>query len=187
MNHKGTQTLQTQRLILRPFAYADAASMFNNWASDPIVTQFLTWPPHANLEVTQHIVTDWMANYDFPDTYQWAITLIHNPAEVFGSIGVVNQDELKQEAEIGYVLSRQLWNQGYITEAFEEVLRYLFEVVGFNRVEALHDVANAASGRVMQKVGLRFEGISRQGGFNNRGIVDQATYATIKADLERSE
>ena len=55
MRHTGTITLETPRLILRRFAAGDAAAMYRNWASDPEVTRFLTWPPHESLAVSEHL------------------------------------------------------------------------------------------------------------------------------------
>ena len=61
--HKGTQALQTPRLTLRPFVADDAKAMFTNWASDPEVTKFLTWPTHNSLEVSQWVCNDWVNHY----------------------------------------------------------------------------------------------------------------------------
>lgn len=69
-----------------------------------------------------------------------------------------------------------------MTEAFKEVIRFLFEEVGVNRICATHDVNNPHSGDVMKKCGLKFEGILRDGGKNNQGIIDIATYAILKKD-----
>ena len=53
MNKAGTQKIETQRLILRRFKIEDAEDMYDNWASDPEVTRYLTWPVHSSLEVTR--------------------------------------------------------------------------------------------------------------------------------------
>ena len=58
MNKTGTQRIETHRLILRPFRPADAEDMFSNWASDPEVTRFLTWPAHSSIEVTRWVLND---------------------------------------------------------------------------------------------------------------------------------
>ena len=64
MNKTGTQTIETQRLILRRFRIEDADDMFNNWASDPEVTRFLTWPPHPEVEVTRRLLAEWISDYE---------------------------------------------------------------------------------------------------------------------------
>ena len=88
MNHLGTVTLETERLILRKFTMDDADAMYKNWASDQEVTKYLTWPAHNNVAVTQMILDDWTSNYSRTDYYQWAITLKENGSEPIGCIGV---------------------------------------------------------------------------------------------------
>ena len=65
MVHKGTVRLETDRLILRRFTLDDAPAMFNNWANDPEVTKYLSWEPHADLEVTREILRTWVNSYDY--------------------------------------------------------------------------------------------------------------------------
>lgn len=93
MNHCGTQRLETKRLILRRLTEADADAMYRNWASDPEVTRFLTWPTHSSPEVTQNVISLWLPLYAKPDYYHWAITLKENGDEPIGTIhGLVNED-----------------------------------------------------------------------------------------------
>ena len=92
MKHLGTKTIETSRLILRRFALEDAPAMHANWASDPEVTKFLTWPPHASVDVSRMVLDGWVKAYDDPHTYLWAIV----PKELdqpIGSISVVGQNE----------------------------------------------------------------------------------------------
>lgn len=58
MNHLGTKILQSDRLLLRPFALADAEAMYRSWASDPEVTRYLTWPCHASPEVSARLLAE---------------------------------------------------------------------------------------------------------------------------------
>ena len=182
MNHVGTQRIETPRLILRRYAIGDAPAMFRNWASDPEVTKYLTWPAHADEEVTRRVLEDWIPRYDQPDTYHWGLES-KALGELIGDIAVVHQNGDIGEAEIGWCLGRAWWGKGLMPEAGRAVLRYLFEEAGFNRVYARHDVENPKSGRAMQKIGMTFEGIARQAGRNNRGIVDEARYAILRSDF----
>ena len=63
MNKTGTQRIETHRLILRRYRIEDAEDMFSNWASDPEVTKFLTWPPHSSVDVTRFVLNDWISRY----------------------------------------------------------------------------------------------------------------------------
>ncbi len=185
MTHLGTQILETPRLVLRPFRLEDAADMYHNWASDPEVTKFLTWPAHAELAVSQAVLAEWVAAYKTPDYYQWAIV----PKELgqpIGSISVVQPiDDQIQAAHVGYCIGRPWWHQGYTSEAFSAVIAFLFDQVGVNRVESRHDPRNPNSGLVMQKCGLRYEGILRQTDRNNQGICDAVWYGLLRREYSR--
>ena len=75
LTHKGTQTIETSRLILRRAVRDDAEAMFRNWASDPEVTKYLTWPPHESVAVTQKVLESWLSEYGRSDYYHWMIVL----------------------------------------------------------------------------------------------------------------
>lgn len=152
--------------------------MYKNWASDPEVTKFLTWPTHPSVEVSRKINASWVASYEKPDYYQWAI-VPKELGEPIGSIAVVEPNEKAESMEVGYALSRKYWGQGIMTEAFTAVIRYLFEEVGILRVSSRHDPNNPASGKVMQKCGLKYEGTLRQSDWNNQGICDAAHYSIL--------
>ena len=183
MEHKGTKNLETVRLFLRRFTEADAEPMYRNWASDPEVSRFLTWPPHANIEVTTSLVSNWISRYENPDYYNWVIEL-KETGEVIGNISVVEVVEKIEAAEIGYCMGQTWWGRGIMPEALGAVMNYLFDEVGMNRVYARHDVDNSKSGSVMQKAGMKYEGTLRGGGRNNLGIRDVAMYGLLKSDRE---
>ena len=182
MKHQGTKTLETPRLILRRFQEGDGDFMYKNWASDPEVTKFLTWPTHPSVEVSRKINASWVASYEKPDYYQWAI-VPKELGEPIGSIAVVEPNEKAESMEVGYALSRKHWGQGIMTEAFAAVIRYLFEEVGVLRVSSRHDPNNPASGKVMQKCGLKYEGTLRQSDWNNQGICDTAHYSILRHEF----
>ena len=183
MNHTGTVRIETPRLILRRFVIEDAPAAFRNWTSDPEVTKFLTWPTHPALSVTEAVLSDWTASYEKPDTYQWAIEL-KELGEPIGGISVVEMDERIGKVHIGYCIGKNWWGQGVMTEAFSAIISYLFETVGANRIEARHDSNNPASGAVMRKCGMQYEGTLRQADWNNQGIVDVAWYGILRKEYE---
>ena len=185
LNHKGTQTIETDRLILRPFTMADAEPMYRNWANDDEVTKFLTWPTHESVEITKMVLADWTASYAKPDFYNWAIVLKDNGPEPIGSISVVAQNSKTECAEIGYCMSRVHWGRGIMPEALTALVDFLFDEVGFNRIQADHDPNNPKSGRVMQKSGMQFEGTMRQFGYSNQGIIDVCRWAILRSDRQR--
>lgn len=188
MQHLGTQTLETARLILRKTEEDDWQTMFNNWANDARVTKYLTWTPY---EIAEQLKNSYhahlMESQAKPDFYDWKIVL-KEPGEPVGSIGVVRLHEEIAAVEIGYCLGYAWWHQGIMTEAFRAVIQFLFNEVGVNRIAAEHDINNPHSGDVMRKCGLQLEGVHRQAGKNTQGIFcDLATYAILKKDYENSK
>lgn len=180
MTHQGTKTVKTERLILRQFTTGDAEAMFRNWASDPRVTRFLTWEPHASVEVTKSVIEGWCALYQNPAYYHWGIEY---GGELVGGISVVRQNEHDETAELGYCIGHGFWGLGITTEAARGVIDYLFREVGVHRVSIRHATDNPASGRVADKCGMRLEGILRGAGKLASGAyVDTAVHGILRED-----
>ena len=184
MTHKGTQTIDTARLCLRKARMEDAPAMFRNWASDPEVTRFLTWPAHSSREVTAAVLRAWIGEYENPAFYQWMIEW-KDTGEAIGAISVVRQRDDLELAEIGYCIGKSWWHSGVMTEALRAVLGFLFSEVGLNRIEARHDIRNPHSGGVMLNCGMQYEGRSRQADRNNQGLCDVDRYAILRSDWAR--
>lgn len=182
MKHCGTELVETPRLILRRFTETDAESMYRNWASDPEVTKFLTWPTHTSPDITTHILETWVPLYRSEDYYHWAITLKEN-GEPIGSIHGLANNELEQ-IQVGYCLGRNWWNRGITSEALQAVIAYFFERVGANSVCAYHDPKNPHSGMVMKHCGMQYEGTRRASDRNNTGLCDASWYSILRSEYE---
>ncbi len=183
MNHQGTKKLETKRLILRKFTLEDAEEMYNNWASEDEVTRYLPWPTHENPEFTKGLLADWIQQYEKPDFYNWVIEL-KETGEIVGNISVVQIKEYILCAEIGYCMGSKWWGNGIMPEAGKAVIKYLFEEIGFNRIQAQHQVNNQKSGKAMQKMGMTYEGTRRQAGWSKQGITDIVEYGILKEDYD---
>lgn len=181
MNHCGTRQLETERLLLRRFTTDDAAAMYANWASDPEVTRYLTWPAHTSVDVSRAVLEDWTCSYQRLDFYQWAI-VPKELGEPIGSIGAVSLDDRVAMVHIGYCLGRRWWHQSIMSEALRELIDFFFDVVGANRIESRHDANNPRSGLVMQRCGMRYEGTLRSSDWNMQGICDACWYAILRSD-----
>lgn len=180
LSHKGTKVINTDRLLLRKFELVDAYDMFKNWANDSQVTKFLSWKPHNSVEVTKGIVECWVKEYMNTNIYNWAIEL-KEIGEVIGGISIVKLDEKNYSCEIGYCMSKMYWGKSIMSEALKAVIDYLFSEVGFNRIVAKHDTNNVASGKVMLKSGMKYEGTLRQAKIReNKEFYDLAIYAILK-------
>lgn len=180
LSHTGTVDIRTERLLLRRFTADDAQAMYSNWASDPSVTDFLTWDPHDSPESTRALLEMWVADYENPDRYNWVIEFDGEPV---GNISVVRINERAEYAEIGYCLSQRCWGKGIMPEAFSAVIDHLFGNVGFHRICAEHDEYNPKSGRVMIKCGMKLEGRRREAWHHRNGEWhDLVCYAIIRGD-----
>lgn len=174
MNHIGTVRIETERLVLRPFREDDAQMMFDNWASDPEVNKYLTWPVHSSVEVTRQLTKAWACLAG--ESYNWCIEL-KQIGQPIGSLSVVSMDEEAQTMEIGYCIGRKFWGKGIVPEAARAVIDRLFKETGVKTITAKHDTENGKSGRVMQKAGMHLVEVRQKAAQNNLGLRDMAIYA----------
>jgi ribosomal-protein-alanine N-acetyltransferase len=181
--HKGTQSIETERLLLRRFKLSDAEYMFKNWANDSEVFRFFRRNPHSDLSQTEQIVMEWVNAYTNDNSYNWAIEL-KEIGEIIGQISLVDLNEKYYSCEVAFTVGRSFWRKGNSTEGLKAVISYLFKEITMNRIEGRHNTLNFASGRVMQKSGMEFEGIMRQTDINKNGeFCDLAVYSILKSDL----
>lgn len=174
-----TSRLESERLILRKFKLTDASDVFL-YASDIVVTEYLTWPPHRNKKETAQILKDYFI--DKPGVY--AIEL-KSKNICIGSIELRLVPE-HDKAALGYVLNRQYWQRDFMTEALKNIVSFSFEKLKLNRLEATHYVGNEASGRVMQKSGLVYEGTGLKEVKIKDKYHDVVHYAILKKDYLKS-
>ena len=179
MEHKGTVRIETERLVLKRHVLEDAEIMFKNWVAEKEVTKFMSWQPHKNVEETRQLLSDWIASYEKPDFYFWTMELKESH-ELVGDISVVNLDEATESVELGYGIGSRWWGKGITAEAGKALVTFFFEEVKAKRVYAKHAAGNPNSGRVMQKIGMKKEGIIRQSGRCNQDIVDEVYYSILR-------
>lgn len=154
IQHKGTQAIKTNRLLLRRYMLHDAEKMYHNWAQDTRVTKYTSWAPHASVEETKALLSRWIDCYQNDNYYHW---VIEYEKEIIGDISVVRLFD-DGSAEIGYSLGFDFWNKGIMTEATEAVIEFMFQQVGVKRIIISHATKNPASGRIAQKCGLQYFG-----------------------------
>jgi ribosomal-protein-alanine N-acetyltransferase len=177
IKHIGTQLIKTERLILRRFTLADINDVYNKWASSQDSDFWQV--PHKNIEETVQEVNKYVENYNKLDWYMWAVGFNNE------LIGLVCGNELNDEFKricIGYCLTKSCWNKGIATEASKTLIKLFFDI-GFNRVFSYHNPLNPASGKVMQKCGMKYEGRIRGGSMYRGEICDCLQYAILKSDV----
>ena len=149
------QRIETERLLLRELTIEDAEHIYKTWASDPRVTKFMTWPTHESVNVTKEWLTE-VEKHNADDDSQvldWGFEL-KSTGLLIGSGGAVYKDKF-QKWSIGYNVAFDYWNKGYTTEAARAIVEYLSSM-GVKHICASHALDNPASGRVMQKIGMKY-------------------------------
>ncbi|WP_019586728.1 GNAT family N-acetyltransferase [Deinococcus apachensis] len=182
MNDSPIPTLTTPRLVLRAFELGDAPQV-ETLAGDPAVARF-TFVPHP---YPPGGAVGWIAGHAqearVGRQLSWAIT---RGGELVGCVELA-LNPFHGWAEIGFWLGTPFWHRGYGTEAAERVLTYAFEDPGRRRVQAAVFVENAASARLLERLGLRREGTLRGSGRPGPGRSgDMHMYAILREDLGRA-
>lgn len=173
--------IETPRLILRKVNPGDAEAIYA-YASRPDVTAYLSWPAHRSLEDTYLFIQGLLYRYAEGTAADWGIVL-KDEGRFLGSIGFANISRLHGYGEVGYVLHPDYWGRGIVTEALSAVIDFAF-THGLNRIEANHAVENPASGRVMEKAGMTFEGILRKRCCLQGQYRDMKMYAILREEWE---
>ena len=172
--------LETERLVLRKMEMRDAPDMYE-YSRDPQVAKHVLWEAHTSVSDTKAYIRYMLRKYRAGEPSSWCI-VEKSTDKVVGTIGYMWYQKDNSSAEVGYSLARRCWNRGYMTEALRAVLDYTFRELGFNRVEAQHEIDNGASGAVMRKCGMQKEGTLRQRLYNKGRYVDVELYAILRRE-----
>ena len=160
----------------------DDAAYVKRLVNDPDIARDTLLIPHP---YPDGLAAEWIATHEEKfernENIVFGITL-RETGELIGVVGVM--PEPHDQAEFGYWIGKPYWNRGYATEATAAVIRYAFETLGVNRVEASHFVRNPASGRVMEKCGMHLEGTLRQARKKYDEYVDVNVYSILRSEWE---
>lgn len=157
LKHKGTQRIDTKRLILRKFNENDAEEIFTTWMSDPEVSKYMVWNHQESIDETKKWLGKCIAKYKNLDSYNWGIELKENE-KLIGSISANKVEDINDCYEIGYAIGKKYWRKGYATESLKGVLEYLINEVGIKKFLCRYAKENQASGSVIRKAGFEYKG-----------------------------
>jgi ribosomal-protein-alanine N-acetyltransferase len=169
--------LETERLLLRSRTMEDKNDIFE-YASDPEVTQYVLWPTHRSIEDTISFLESSPKNFAKRESIGFAIEL-KETGKMIGDCGFLRIEPKHHRTEIGYVLNRNCWSKGYMTEAVQELIRFAFQEMGMHRVAAICDATNIRSSKVMERCGMSFEGTLRDHEVRIGKFVSIKTYAIV--------
>ena len=174
--------LLTERLLLRSLTLEDTADV-QRLAGDRDIASTLPNMPHP---YEDGMAEKWMRScsdkFENDEALNFAITR-RTDKNLIGGIAL-RLDRENESAELGYWIGKPYWNHGYATEAAKTVVAYSFEVLKLNRIHAKHFKRNVASGRVLEKVGMRYEGCFRQHLKKWGNFEDVMGYGMLKADYD---
>lgn len=176
--------ITTPRLILRGIRMSDARDIYE-YSRDPLVARHVLWEAHQSIHQTRAYIRYVLRQYRSGMPSSFCIEL-KETGKVIGTIGFMWISSENRSGEVGYSLSRDCWNQGYMTEALAAILRFGFETLNLNRIEAQHETDNPASGRVMIHVGMGKEGTLRSRLYNKSRFVDVELYAILREDWKKN-
>lgn len=183
---KSPVQFETERLLMRLCHMEDAEDIFA-YAKDPEVGPNAGWQPHQTIQDTQEILSVWIDNKELI----FAIVL-KETGKVIGTLGI-EQDGQRQGVpgvrSLGYVLGKEHWGKGYMTEAVTAAISYAFEVLGLELLSVNHYPCNTRSKRVIEKCGFHYEGTLRRATKLSDGrILDHCCYSmTAKEYAERKK
>ena len=173
--------LNTERLLLCKIVPEHAADMYE-YSSDPEVTKYLTWSPHSSLKETERYINLLQKKYADGSFNDWGV-IYKQTGKFIGTCGYTSFDIYKNAGEVGYVLAKDFWGQGLAAEAVRAVIDFGFKKFGLDSFFAKHMEGNDASGRVMQKCGMKFEGMFRHSMFIKGEFKNIVVYNVTKEEF----
>lgn len=175
--------LSTERLQLRRLELADAEAVFD-YASDPEVARHVTWPAHRTVADSVDFIRHALERYEAGGVAPWGMVLKPS-GQLIGTCDYTRWLPQHACAEIGYALSRAYWGQGLAPEAVGALIRFGFSRMQLNRIQAMCMAQNLASERVMQKVGMQYEGTLRQYLLVKGNYCDLKVYSLLRTEWAR--
>lgn len=172
-------TLETSRLILRPIELNDAESIFA-YAKNPNVCKYTLWETHQSVQDSLSYIKDYIFDYyskGVPEPF--GITLKENPHTVIGTVGCFWTSKQAKAMELAYAIGEENWGKGLVAEASQVVMDYCFKEFSLKRIQARCKVENKASSRVMEKIGMTYEGTLKSAIFHRKKFWDMVYYAKV--------
>ena len=183
LTHSGTQTIETERLTLRRFAYSDNADMLKNWAGDEKVQSMYSEPVYETEEAVRGLLDKYIGSYEKADYYRWAV-IEKASGECIGQIAYFLVDSKNHFAEIEYCIGAAFQRRGYATEATKAVIAYGFEKINLHKVQICTKTINAPSKRVIEKCGFTYEGTLRDYFCMNGEYIGRLYFSMLRSEYE---
>ena len=179
LTHTGTQIIETDRLILRRFAYTDDAAMLKYWIADEKIQSMYAEPIYTTKEAVKELLDKYISSYEKEDYYRWAV-IEKKSRECIGQIAYFLVDNKNHFAEIEYCIGSNFQCQGYATEATKAIIAYGFDKMKLHKVQICTKSINEPSKRVIEKCGFVYEGTLRDYFYMDGEYVGRLYYSMLK-------
>lgn len=185
LTHIGTNTIETERLILRRFQYTDDNSMLKNWIADEKIQSMYSEPVYSTKEAVKALLDKYIDSYENNDYYRWAI-IEKNSVECIGQIAYFLVDSKNHFAEIEYCIGSDFQCKGFATEATKAIIAYGFDRINLHKVQICTKTINKPSKRVIEKCGFTYEGTLRDYFYMDGAYVGRFYFSMLRSEYENS-
>lgn len=175
---KSFQPIETERLIIRKLALTDVKDCFAITSDSRVLKMMVALSAHKTLKETEQYLSEVIAQYERNEPIWWAV-VEKASNKVVGFCGFFEYKPRFRRAEIGYMLGYDYWGKGYAIEASRAVIGYGFETMSLNRIEATVDPDNIASIKILEKLGMQYEGLLRKRVICNGQLRDRKMYGLL--------
>ncbi|MGB6220114.1 GNAT family N-acetyltransferase [Haloferula sp.] len=175
-------TLHAESVTLSPFSLGDAG-LVQQYAGDAEVARTTLNVPHP---YPDGAAEKWIASHllQYLEKKNAVFAVRSTSGDLYGAINLgLNMND--QIGELGYWIGVPFWNKGFCTDAARRLIQFGFDDIGLNKIYARHLGGNAGSGRVMEKIGMKKEGIQRQHTMKNGELRDIVEYGILKSEYKK--
>ena len=183
LTHVGTNTIETERLILRRFEYTDDDAILKYWVADEKIQSLYSEPVYSTKDEVKGLLDKYIGSYEKNDYYRWAV-VEKTTGECIGQIAYFLVDSKNYFAEIEYCIGSDFQCKGFATEATKAVIAYGFDRMNLHKVQICTKTINAPSKRVIEKCGFVYEGTLRDYFFMNGEYVGRLYFSILRNEFE---